>query len=245
MPRTQRLPKFLHQGLEPNIQIQLNLIQDSVLAIIPQPLLLLHTTGQETPELTGHIWINTSPWKSPQQKHSLCLFSQIVHEKVSNLVQTCQNVSSFSNYLTLLGKESLLIGIKQWKNAEEYEMQWTQAARRETPLRYCERHLLKKGGQTPEEFAQRSCGSSIPGDSQNSAGSNPKHNLSFELVLLSAGNQSRWPPEVSLRRLFQFWLVLTRKKNPFDFGHYKCGDSNIHPVKFPFPDLLLVSSSNN
>lgn len=53
MPCLQRLLQFLDQGLELNIQIQLNLIQDSVLAVIPQLLLLLHPTGQEIPELTG------------------------------------------------------------------------------------------------------------------------------------------------------------------------------------------------
>lgn len=53
---------------------------------------------------------------------------------------------------------------------EEYERQWTQAATREMPTGYCERHFLKKGGQAPEQFAERSCESSIPGDTQNSAG---------------------------------------------------------------------------
>lgn len=81
--------------------------------------------------------------------------------------------------------------VEEWKNAEEYEMQWTQAATREMPIRYCERHFLKKGRQTPEQFAQRSCWSSIPVALQNSAGCNPERNLTSKLVLLSAGDWSR------------------------------------------------------
>lgn len=46
-----------------------------------------------------------------------------------------------------------------------------------TPVRYCERYYLKKFGQTLEQFAQRRCRSSILGNSQNSAGFNPAHNL--------------------------------------------------------------------
>lgn len=120
MPCLQRLLQFLDQGLELNIQIQLNLIQDSVLAVIPQLLTVVTPYRSRNPRAYRTIFESTLALeKTPQQRHSLCLFSQIAHEKVSNLVQTCQNVSSFSYYLTLLGKESSLTGIKQWKNAEE------------------------------------------------------------------------------------------------------------------------------
>lgn len=54
------------------------------------------------------------------------------------------------------------------------------------PIRYCGRYFLKKGGQTPVQFAERSCRSSVPGNSQNSAGFNPAHNLTSKLVLHSA-----------------------------------------------------------
>lgn len=86
---------------------------------------------------------------------------------------------------------------KAMEECRRVEMWWAQAVTREMPIQYCERHFLKKGGQTPEQFAQRSCGSSIPGDTQNSASSNTDHNLTSKLVLLSAGDWSRWLPDVS------------------------------------------------
>lgn len=165
-------------------------------AVIPQLLLLLHTAGQETPELKGPYLNEHQPLKKPTAEAFFVLFLPNRTWKLSNAVQTWQNVSSFSYYLRLLGKQSLLTGIKRWKNADVYKMQWTWAARREMPIRYCERHFLKKDGQTPEKFTQRSCGSSIPEANQNPAGSNPEKNLTSKLVLLSAGNWSRWPPDV-------------------------------------------------
>lgn len=118
-------------------------------------------------------------------------------------------------------------------------MQWTQAAIREMPIRYRERHFLKKGGQTPEQFVQRSCGSSIPGNTQNSAGSNPEHNLTSKLVLLSDRGWSRWPPEVSSYLNYSNSdLCLPETKNPSDIVHYQYSHSNIHRVK-GFPSQIF------
>lgn len=81
-----------------------------------------------------HTGINTSLWK-PWQKPTtaevlIVLFSKLAYEKVSNPIQTWQNAFSFSYYLLLLGKESLLITTKQWKI--------------QISLR-CRRHKLQKG----------------------------------------------------------------------------------------------------
>lgn len=80
---------------------------------------------------------------------------------------------------------------KAMENTDKSEMQETQAAKREMLTRYYEKHFLQNCGQTPEEFAQRDCGSSIPRDTQSPAGCIPENNLTSRLVLPSTGVWSR------------------------------------------------------
>lgn len=116
------------------------------------------------------------------------------------------------------------------------------------PIRYCERHFLKKDGQTPEKFTQRYCGSFIPEANQNSAGSNPEHNLTSKLVLLSAGNWGRWPPEVPSTKIIPIltWAYQKQQQQKKPLTLYIRNVDILTFTKwFPFPDLLLVTISNN
>lgn len=124
---------------------------------------------------------------------------------------------------------------------EDYERQWTQAAIREMPMRSCERHFLKKGGQTPEQFAQRSCGSSIPGDTQNSDGwISPPSWSCFQQGFGADDLQRSLPTSI-----IPILPCAYQKQKPV-----WCCSSLIQPLwhspskEFPFPHLL-VSASNN
>jgi len=85
-------------------------------------------------------------------------------------------------------------------------------------------------------------GGSIPRDTQNSPGSNPGHSLTSKPALLSAGDWSRWPPEVSS---YLHWylndsnsdLCLPETKNP-DIVRYERSHSNTEWVK-SFPSQIF------
>jgi len=126
-------------------------------------------------------------------------------------------------------------------------MWWTQVATRKMVIRKHERHFLKTCcGWTPQQFAQRGYGSSIPRGVQNSAGCNLEHNLTSRLVLPWAEDWSRWPPEVSSSYLYYYnsnFFSLWKKANTNEQSFLilcitNVANCNIHQAKW-FPSEIF------